>query len=91
MKMLKIMDGSLVMSSINNSFYNSVMLCLRVAMLQMIYIISALHRNVTVGSEPLPCVFCHCNIWNNGRTCTFQLLRTIKNDNGSEVCNSVDI
>ena len=32
-----------------NSFYNSIMLCLQVIAPQMFYVISALHRNVTVG------------------------------------------
>ena len=55
------------------------MLCLRVIMSQMFYdIISALHRNVTMGSEG--------TLFQAEHVC-FSF--TIKNDSGSEVCTPV--
>ena len=66
-----------------NTFYNSILLCLRVITSQMFYdIISALHGNVIVGPGRLiiPGVTtaeCVCSSF------------SIKNDNGSEVCSPV--
>ena len=67
-----------------NSFYNSIMLCLRVIMPQKFYdVISALHRNVTVG--PGRRIIPGVTMGEHACSSFF-----IKNDNGSEVCSPVN-
>ena len=66
-----------------NSFYNSIIPCLRIIMPQMFYdIISVLHQNVTVGPRRrlIP------GVTMEEHACSsFSII----NDNGSEVCSSV--
>ena len=67
-----------------NSFYNSIMLCLQVIMPQKFYdVISALHRNVTVGPgrRIIP------GITMAEHACSSF---SIKNDNGAEICSPVN-
>ena len=66
-----------------NSFYNSIMLCLRVIMPQKFYVISALHLNATVGPgrRIIP------GVTMAEHACSSF---SIKNDNGSEVCSPVN-
>ena len=65
-------------------FYNSIMLCLRVITFQMFYyIISALHRNVTVG--PGRCIIPGVTIAEHACS-SF----SIKNDNDSEIFSPVN-